>query len=440
MYHHVKKLMYTVRVDTPDPKFGNMLLEQFGGANGELAAAMQYSVQGLNCEDPERKDLLMDIGTEELSHLEIVGALARLHLKPLKFDREWAEADPLIAIAGGGGVGLFNSQGNPWTADYLKITGELDVDLRSNIAAEARAKIVYERLINFTTDPGTKDALQFLMTREITHMKAFAAALESMKKPPFMIGRIPPTPGLVDQFFNTSTGQGEDGEVDARGPWNEGEDLQLVEAPAFQALSRAAGDTAASDTGVDDRTTSSAGNPEIIEQLLIEHLRDLLNAEGQLVKALPKMVKAARAESLKFAFENHLEETKEQVERLKEVFALIGEQAKGKPCKGMAGLLEEGDEVIEESSEQDDVAADLALIAAAQKVEHYEISAYGTARTMAGQIGLPAIATLLNRSLAEEEIADNLMTQLARELMSESRTGMTKEPKRARTALSVDEE
>src|SRR6185503_11866453 len=94
MYHHVKKLMYTVRVDAPDPKFGNMLLEQFGGANGELAAAMQYSIQGLNCDDLERKDLLMDIGTEELSHLEIVGALARLHLKPMKFDREAAEADP----------------------------------------------------------------------------------------------------------------------------------------------------------------------------------------------------------------------------------------------------------------------------------------------------------------------------------------------------------
>ena len=85
MYHHVKKLMYTVRVDEPDPRFGNMLLEQFGGANGELAAAMQYSIQGLNCEDPERKDLLMDIGTEELSHLEIVGCLARMHLKPMKF-------------------------------------------------------------------------------------------------------------------------------------------------------------------------------------------------------------------------------------------------------------------------------------------------------------------------------------------------------------------
>ena len=167
----------------------------------------------------------MDIGTEELSHLEIVGALARLHLKPMKFDRDAAEADPLIAIAGGGGVNLYNSMGNAWTADYLKITGELDVDLRSNIAAEARAKIVYERLINFTTDAGTKDALQFLMTREITHMKAFTAALESMGKPRFSIGKIPPTPGLVDQFFNDSTGAGEDGEIDARGPWNQGEDL-----------------------------------------------------------------------------------------------------------------------------------------------------------------------------------------------------------------------
>jgi Mn-containing catalase len=162
MYHHIKKLMYTVNVGTPDPRFGNMLLEQFGGANGELAAAMQYSVQGINCDDPERKDLLMDIGTEELSHLEVVGTLARMHLKPLKFGRDAAEIDPLIAIAGGGGVNLFNSMGDAWTADYLKITGELDVDLRSNIAAEARAKIVYERLINFTDDPGTIDTLQFL--------------------------------------------------------------------------------------------------------------------------------------------------------------------------------------------------------------------------------------------------------------------------------------
>src|SRR5580692_561828 len=188
MYHHVKKLMYTVRVDEPDPRFGNMLLEQFGGANGELAAAMQYSIQGLNCDDPERKDLLMDIGTEELSHLEVVGALARLHLRPMRHSREAAEIDPLIAIAGGGGVALHNPMGDAWTADYLKVSGELDVDLRSNIAAEARAKIVYERLIHFCDDAGSKDALQFLMTREITHMKAFTAALESLGKDRFSIG------------------------------------------------------------------------------------------------------------------------------------------------------------------------------------------------------------------------------------------------------------
>ena len=273
-----------------------MLLEQFGGANGELAAAMQYSIQGLNCDDPERKDLLMDIGTEELSHLEIVGALARLHLKPMKFDRETRRGrsahrhrrrrrrQP-----------LYNSMGNAWTADYLKITGELDVDLRSNIAAEARAKIVYERLINFTNDAGTKDALQFLMTREITHMKAFTAALESMNKPRFSIGKIPPTPGLVDQFFNDSTGEGEDGEIDARGPWNQGGDWQLVDAPAFQALGATADDR--SEARVDDRTTSTANEPEVIEELLVEELRDSCSAEGQLVKALPKMAKAANAES-----------------------------------------------------------------------------------------------------------------------------------------------
>jgi Mn-containing catalase len=159
-----------------------------------------------------------------------------MHLKPLKSDRDAAHEDPLIAIAGGGGVALHNSMGNAWTADYLKITGELDVDLRSNIAAEARAKIVYERLINFTDDQGTIDTLQFLMTREITHMKAFTAALESMKKPMFSIGSLPPTTGLVDQFFNDSTGVGDRGEPDVRGPWNDGGDWQLVTAPAFREL------------------------------------------------------------------------------------------------------------------------------------------------------------------------------------------------------------
>jgi Mn-containing catalase len=405
--------MYTVRVDEPDPAFGNMLLEQFGGANGELAAAMQYSIQGLNCEDPGRKDMLMDIGTEELSHLEIVGTLARLHLKPLKSLRDAAETDPLIAIAGGGGVNLFNSMGTAWTADYLKITGELDVDLRSNIAAEARAKIVYERLINFCRDVGTKDALQFLMTREITHMRAFTIALESMGKPPFSIGRIAPTPKLVDQYFNDSTGEGDHGEVDARGPWNEGEPWEFVESPAFH-------DFADVETESPSIHAESSGpeNAEAIQELLVDQLRDLLHAEKQLVKALPKMAKAARSTQLQTLIETHLQETEAQVDRLNQSLELLGASARARPCKGMAGLIDEGEEVISHGKSKDDAPADLGLIGAAQRVEHYEIAAYTTARNLALQLRQSAVVQLLTASLGEEQNAGQLLDQLSQPLMS----------------------
>src|ERR1700742_3455158 len=230
MYHHIKQLMYDVKVGAPDVRFGRMLLEQFGGANGELAAAMQYTIQGWSCDDTERRDLLMDIGTEEISHLEVVGALIRMHLQPMKKALEDAEQDPLVAVAGGGGLNLYNSMGSAWTADYLKISGELDVDLRNNIAAEARAKITYERLMNLTDDRGTKDALQFLMTREITHMKAFSAALDSLGKDPFSIGKLPPTPGLVDEYYNDSTGEGELGK-DGLGSWITQNGLHVVNPP-----------------------------------------------------------------------------------------------------------------------------------------------------------------------------------------------------------------
>jgi Mn-containing catalase len=415
MYHHIKKLMYTVRVDEPDPSFGNMLLEQFGGANGELAAAMQYSIQGLNCDDPDRKDLLMDIGTEEMSHLEIVGSLARMHLKPMKFGREEAESDPLIAIAGGGGVNLFNSMGNPWTADYLKITGELDVDLRSNIAAEARAKIVYERLINFCDDAGTKDALQFLMTREITHMRQFTLALESMGKPQFSIGRIAPTPGLVDQVFNDSTGEGDNGEIDTRGPWNEGEPWQFIESPAIQEMRDGTGDGESVPMHAESSGLTDTGP---IQDLLTDQLRDILHAEKQLLKALPKMEKAARSAQLQRLFQQHLQETEEQVTRLEESLRILGTAARAKPCKGMMGLIDEGEEVIKETKNKDDAAADLALIAAAQRVEHYEISGYMTARNLAQQLRHSAIVQYLSKSLAEEENADQLLNQVALPLMS----------------------
>jgi Mn-containing catalase len=229
MYHHVKKLMYDVNVGEPDVRFGKMLLEQFGGANGELAAALQYTVQGYACDDPERKDLLMDIGTEEISHLEVVGALIRMHLKPQKKAQAIAEEDPLVAITGGG-LNIYNSIGVPWTASYVAVTGNLEVDMRSNIAAEARAKITYERLINFTNDRGTKDALQFLMTREITHMKAFSAALDSLGKDAFSIGQLPVTQGLVDEYFNDSTGEGQQGK-DGVGSWIGKYGLKIVNSP-----------------------------------------------------------------------------------------------------------------------------------------------------------------------------------------------------------------
>lgn len=409
-----------------------MLLEQFGGANGELAAAMQYSIQGLNCEDAARKDLLMDIGTEELSHLEVVGTLARLHLAKMKHDRDAAEADPLIAIAGGGGVNLYNSMGNAWTADYLKITGELDVDLRSNIAAEARAKIVYERLINFCDDAGTKDALQFLMTREITHMKAFAAALESLERPPFTIGRIAPSARIVNQFYNDSTGTGDMGEVDARGPWNEGDDWEFVESPVLRlgngkdAKSEAI-DEEPSEPGESEGEESDSmrfesslpADAEAIQETLIMHLRDMLHAEKQLVKALPKMAKAAQSLQLQEAFTLHLAETEEQVQRLTEILSFLGVQnARPKPCKGMMGLIEEGNEVMAQGKKKRGFAADLMLIGAAHKIEHYEIASYITARNLATQLRLPDVSRLLQMSLAEEQNSDLLLDQIGRPLTS----------------------
>jgi Mn-containing catalase len=158
----------------------------------------------------------------------------------------------------------------------------------------------------------------------------------------------------------------------------------------------------------------------LLEESLIEELQDLLHAENQLVKALPKMAKAAYTPKLKQAFEKHAEETKTHVERLKQAFELLGAKAKAKPCKGMMGLVEEGQERIAEGKGKEHVAADLALVAAAQKVEHYEISGYGTVRTMAEQLGKSKVAKLLAQTLAEEEKTDKLLTQLSPPLLEQA--------------------
>jgi Mn-containing catalase len=157
----------------------------------------------------------------------------------------------------------------------------------------------------------------------------------------------------------------------------------------------------------------------MLEELLVEQMQDLLHAEGQLVKALPKMARAAHDPKLKQAFEKHLEETKGQVERLKQAFEMLGAKPKAKPCKGMQGLVEEGQESITEGKEKDEIEADLALVAAAQKVEHYEISGYGTLRTVAEKVGHAKVAKLLAQTLAEEEKTDKLLTQLSAPLLEQ---------------------
>ena len=158
--------------------------------------------------------------------------------------------------------------------------------------------------------------------------------------------------------------------------------------------------------------------PEGMAELLVEELRDILHAEKQLTKALPKMAKAARFDRLRELFEQHLMETEEQIERLSECFSLLGETARAKVCKGMMGLVEEGQEVMENGEEKQDAPADLALIGAAQRVEHYEISGYTTAKNLAQQLRHSAIVELLSKSLAEEEHSDQLLNQVARTLMS----------------------
>jgi len=157
-----------------------------------------------------------------------------------------------------------------------------------------------------------------------------------------------------------------------------------------------------------------------LKELLVESLQDLLNAENQLVGALPKMVGAAHCKKLKQAFTKHLTQTEGHVERLQMALELLGETAESKLCKGMKGLLEEGQEVISDGEEMGELTADLALIAAAQKVEHYEISGYGTARCLAKQLGERKVAKLLSCTLGEEESADFILTDLSQPLVQQA--------------------
>jgi Mn-containing catalase len=237
MFAHNKRLQYTVRVGSSNPGLANLMLEQFGGPQGELAAACRYFTQALAEDDPGRKDMLMDIATEELSHLEVIGTIVAMLNKGAKgrlSEAAESEADLYRTISGngnsshvtqvlyGGGPALTNSGGQLWNAGYIDSIGDPSADLRSNIAAEARAKIIYERLINLTDDAGVRDALGFLMTREIAHQQSFEKALYSMT-PNFPPGKLPGDPRFTNVYFNMSQGTS-----DVRGPWNSDENFQFV--------------------------------------------------------------------------------------------------------------------------------------------------------------------------------------------------------------------
>ncbi|MBV1799301.1 manganese catalase family protein [Siccirubricoccus sp. G192] len=242
MFHHAKELQFNARVSRPDPRFAALLLEQFGGGNGELKAAMQYFTQAFAARRPypDKYDLLMDIATEEFSHLEIVGATITMLLDGVNGElKNAAEANPICGlpsggttakeelihaaltapqflVLSGGGPNVTNSQGVPWTGAYINANGDLTVDLRSDMAAESRAKIVYEYLMKFTDDPHVRETLGFLMTREIAHFQMFGAALETIQ-PNFPPGVLQGDPRFTHTYFNMSNG------ADARGPWNEGQ-------------------------------------------------------------------------------------------------------------------------------------------------------------------------------------------------------------------------
>lgn len=222
MFLHRKELIQPVNVGTPDARFGTYLLEQFGGATGELTAALQYWVQSFHVENAGIRDMLQDIAIEEFSHLEMVGKLIAQHTS--KLDQTKVFDAPLFKLKGGG-PHFIDSQGSAWTAAYINEGGNVVRDLRANIAAEAGARQTYEALINACEDAGTKQTLTHLLTREITHAQMFMKALDAMGKlDDPMFGNVQPD-DTVKLVFNLSHGQ------DARGPWNDGPAFEYVANP-----------------------------------------------------------------------------------------------------------------------------------------------------------------------------------------------------------------
>lgn len=228
MFFHRKELISGVQCDAPDAAFGQKLLEQFGGATGELTAALTYWVQSFHVENAGIRDMLQDIALEEFSHLEMVGKLIEMHTTGV--DQTAAYKSSLFSVRGMG-PHFVDSNGVGWSAAYINEGGNVVRDLRSDIAAEAGARQTYEALIKIAPDAGTKKTLHTLLTREIAHTKMFMTALQSLDKlDDPMFGNVPPD-DTVKLYFNLSK---DDEEKDIRGPWNDEKTFDYLSDPQPQ--------------------------------------------------------------------------------------------------------------------------------------------------------------------------------------------------------------
>ncbi len=227
MFIHKPLLVTEVNVKDPDPKFAEMMLEQFGGATGELTAALTYWTQSFHMEDPGIRDMLQDIGTEEFSHLEVIALLIEQHTKNASQDAQDAAYKSTLFALRGPGPHLVDSKGTYWDSRYVNEGGHPARDLRANLSAEAGALQTYENLLKYAQDEGTRKALNDLGTREVSHTKMFMEALRSINKlDEPLFGSLKPD-DTVNLYFNLSSGSGSD----LRGPWNSEPAFQYVSDP-----------------------------------------------------------------------------------------------------------------------------------------------------------------------------------------------------------------
>jgi manganese catalase len=223
MFIHRPDPIHQVHVETPDPVFAEKLLEQFGGATGELSAALTYFTQSFHTEDQGIRDMLQNIATEEFGHLEMVALMIEQHTKRAKQGAQEKAFNSTLFAMRGYGPHLVDSRGSTWDSRYVNEGSSVVRDLRADIAAEAGALATYEALIHQAPDDGSREALRHLATREVAHARMFMKALEAMNKlDDPMFGDLKPD-DTVDVYFNLTAGP----EAERRGPWNSEPDFHI---------------------------------------------------------------------------------------------------------------------------------------------------------------------------------------------------------------------